>query len=164
MQAIHFSSFGHGMKFFCLMSGLGVFFAAMAYLICRYPSMRRAQFREWGPHPVMGLVIGGAILASFLLSAWNSSFACFYSLEKAGGGITLHYYFPARQETITCGSITKTLKQVANPKSRYWELALFLKDGKIRRSAPMAKEAFENATAPLGGRLCPDLSLTVPAL
>lgn len=143
-----------------LVAGLGTVFAAMAYLICRYPNMRRAQFREWGPRPRTGKFLGGAILLSFVLGGWNMTFARFYALETDGKNVILHYHFPARQESWPCESIKKSVKQLANPKARTWELGIILADGKIRRSAPTGKDAFEKAIAPLEGRLCGGLEIS----
>lgn len=162
MEAIAFSSFSQGLKMFCLMGGLGAFFAAMAYLICRYPHMRRAQFREWGPHPIMAGFLGGAILLSFTLGAWNMTFARYYALNMDGKNIILRFHFPDRQESWPCESIKKAVKQVANPKARTWELDLMLADGKTRKSAPMGKNAFDKAIAPLEGHLCEGLGISTP--
>jgi len=144
------------------MGGIGALFGGMAYLICRYPNMRRAQFREWGPHPVMGKLLGGAILISFILSSWNMTFARFYGIEKDGQNIILNYHLPDRQEILPCGFIKKAIRQIDNPKSHTWELALILADGKIRRSAPMEKDDFDNAIRPFASRLCPGVEITAP--
>lgn len=160
MEPVSFSSFSQGLKLFLIMGALGTLFSAMAYLICRYPNMRRAQFREWGPHPRMGMALGGAILLSFFLGAWNMTFARFYAMGKDGNNIILIYHFPARQELRPCESVKKAVKQVVNPKNQTWELGIFLADGKTRKSAPTGKDAFEKAIAPLEGRLCGGLEIS----
>ncbi len=163
MTTLTFSSFGAGLKLFLLMGGLGAFFAGMAYLICRYPRFRRAQFREWGPRPRLAAALGILIFASFLMGGWTTSFSRFYGLATDGRNVTLRFYFPERAESYPVSKISKALRQSASPKARTFELALILADGRIRHSAALPKEPFDKALAPLNGRIAPGLAIAAPS-
>lgn len=161
-MAIDFASFHHGMKLFLLLSGIGALFGVITYLICRYPSMRRAQFREWGPHPVAGLVLGSCIFISFTLGAYSSYFTRFYGLKKEKDSISLIFHLPRRTMKIPCAEIKKAYRQPDNPKGRTWELAIILMEGKVVRSIGTSKAEFDKSLLPLNGKLCDGAEISLP--